>query len=52
MCFREYITTAKPVYKGHWGNPDKPGQDYKYYSLMGKMRLPFIDNDLLYRGAL
>jgi len=23
-----------------------------YYSLMGKMRLPFIDSDLLYRGVL
>ena len=23
-----------------------------YYSLMGKMRLSFIDSDLLYRGAL
>ena len=22
------------------------------YSLMGKMRLPFIDSDLLHRGAL
>jgi hypothetical protein len=23
---------------------------YMYYSLMGKMRLPFIDSDLLYGG--
>jgi len=23
-----------------------------HYSLMGKMRLPIIDSDLLYRGAL
>jgi hypothetical protein len=23
-----------------------------HYSLMGKMRLPFIDSDLLFRGAL
>jgi len=23
-----------------------------HYSLMGEMRLPFIDSDLLYRGAL
>ena len=23
-----------------------------HYSLMGKIRLPFIDSDLLYRGAL
>ena len=23
-----------------------------YYSLMGKMKLSFIDSDLLYRGAL
>ena len=22
-----------------------------HYSLMGKMRLPFIDSDLLYRGT-
>jgi hypothetical protein len=25
---------------------------YMHYSLMGKMRLPFIDSDLLYRGTL
>jgi len=23
-----------------------------HYSLMGKMRLPFMDSDLLYRGSL
>jgi hypothetical protein len=23
-----------------------------HYSLMGKMRLPFIDSDLLYRGYM
>ena len=23
-----------------------------HYSLMGKMRLPFVDSDLLYRGVL
>ena len=26
--------------------------NYMYYSLIGKMRLPFIDSDLLYRGVL
>ena len=26
--------------------------NYIHYSLMGKMRLPFIDSDLLYRGTL
>jgi len=25
---------------------------YASYSLMGKMRLSFLDSDLLYRGAL
>jgi hypothetical protein len=28
------------------------GSNYMHNSLMGKMRLPFIDSDLLYRGAL
>ena len=28
------------------------GQNYMHYSLIGKMRLSFIDSDLLYRGAL
>ena len=27
------------------------GYNYVQYSLMGKMRLPFKDKDLLYRGA-
>jgi len=26
--------------------------NYMHYSLMGKMSLSFINNDLLYRGAL
>ena len=26
--------------------------NYMHHSLMGKIRLPFIDSDLLYRGAL
>ena len=56
------ITTVKPVYKGHSKEPENvafisscplcTGYDYMHYSLMGKMRLPFIDSDLLYRGAL
>jgi len=28
------------------------GYNYMHYSFMGKMRLPFIDGYLLYRGAL
>jgi hypothetical protein len=55
-------STVKPVYKGHSREPENvvfmsscplyTGQNYMHYLLMGKMRLPFIDNDLLYRGAL
>jgi hypothetical protein len=26
--------------------------NYIHYSLMGKIRLPFVDSDLLYRGGL
>ena len=28
------------------------GNNYMHYSLMRKMKLPFIDSDLLYRGTL
>jgi len=28
------------------------GESYMHYSLMGKIILPFIDRDLLYRGVL
>jgi hypothetical protein len=28
------------------------GLKYMHYSIMGEMGLPFIDSDLLYRGAL
>ena len=54
--------TVKPVYKGHSREPENvafmsscplyTGSNYMHYSIMGKMRLPFIDNNLLYRGAL
>ena len=53
---------VKPVYKGHSREPENvafmssstlyTGKYYVHYSLMGKMRLPFIDSDLLYRDAL
>ena len=37
-------------------NPTKticlPSYIYIHYSLIGKMRLPYLDSDLLYRGAL
>jgi hypothetical protein len=52
----------KPVYKGHSREPENvafmsscplyTGLNYMHYSLIGKMRLPFIDSDLLYRVAL
>jgi len=61
-----YVTlfhcTVKAVYKGNSREPKNvafmsscplyTGLNYMHYSLMGKMRLPFIDSDLLYRGAL
>jgi hypothetical protein len=50
------------VYKGHSREPENvafisrcplyTGYNYRHYSSMGNMRLPFIDSDLLYRGAL
>ena len=56
------IYTVKPVYKGHSSEHDNvafmsscplyTGKNYMHYSLMGEMRLPFIDSDLLYKGAL
>jgi hypothetical protein len=56
-----YVNTVKPVYKGHSREPGNvhfisscplyTGQDYMHYSLMGKMKLPFIDMDVLYRSA-
>ena len=47
-------STVKPVYKGHSREPENVSFIYrlKLYSLIGKMMLPFIDNDLLYRGVL
>ena len=30
----------------------KGRHNYIHYSLMGKTRLPYLDSDLLYRGAL
>ena len=54
--------TVKPVYKGHSRESENmsfmsscplyTGQYYMPCSLMGKMRLPFIDSDLLFRGDL
>ena len=42
--------------KGQSREPEKcllyTGLNYIHYSLRGKMRLSFIDSDLLYRGAL
>jgi hypothetical protein len=57
----EYCT-VKPEYKSHSREsanvafmssfPLYTGLNYMHYSLMEKMRLSFIDSDLLYRGAL
>ena len=46
--------TVKRVYKGHstWKCALYIEVKIIYTSLMGEMRLPFIDSDLLYRGAL
>ena len=51
-----------PVYKGHSGKPaivafmsSCPlyiGLNCIHSSLMGQMRLPFINSDLLYKGVL
>jgi len=51
----------KPVCKGHTREPENApfmnscllytGSNYMPYSLIGKMRLPIIDSDLLYRDA-
>jgi hypothetical protein len=57
------MCTVKQVYKGHSREPENvpfmsrcplyTDQNYMHlYSLMGKMRLFFIDSDLLYRGDL
>ena len=56
----EYIQSN--LYKAHAMEPEYvifmtsfllyTGLNYMHYSLMGKMRLPFIDSDLLYRGAI
>jgi hypothetical protein len=57
------VCTVKPVYKGHSGEPENMTfmsscyiqvkiKCTTLYSLMGKMRLSFIDSDLLCRGAL
>ena len=55
-------STVRPVYKGHSREPGNvvfisscplyTGLNNIHYSLMGKMKLPFIDSDVLYRGAL
>jgi len=56
------LSTVNPVYKCHSKEPENvavmsschlyAGYNYCTISLMGKMRLPFIDSDLLYSGAL
>jgi hypothetical protein len=51
---------VKTVYKGHSRESENVSfmssctlyTGYTHYSLKGKMRLPFIEGDLLYRGAL
>jgi hypothetical protein len=58
--FQTYIYIY--IYKGHSKEPESvlfmsscplfTGLDYMHYSLKGKIRLFFIDRDLLYRGAL
>jgi hypothetical protein len=42
--------TVKTVYKDHLREPYNVA--FMHCSLMEKMRAPFIDSDLLYRGAL
>ena len=56
-----FENTAKLVFRGHSRElenvafmnscPLYTGQNYIQYSLMGKMRMSFIDSDLLYRGV-
>jgi len=60
--FGNWTYSQTCIFKGHSKKPENvafmsscrlyTGQNYMHYSLMGKMRLPFIDRDLLYRGAL
>ena len=62
VCSTSYVHTVKPVYKGHSMEPaNVPVMSscplytrLELYELFinGKMRLSFIDSDLLYRGAL
>ena len=57
-----YTHIVEHVYKGHSREPENvsflgscqlyTGLNYKQYSLMGKIRLPFTDSELLHRGAL
>ena len=58
-----FQTTVKPVYKGHSMEPENVAFVCEQlffidrlklynYSLMGKIRLPFIDSDLLYTSAI
>ena len=61
LCSRPE-NNLKPVYKGHSSKAENvpimsscllyAGQYYLEYSLIGKMRLLFIESGLLYRGAL
>jgi hypothetical protein len=58
----KHVNTVNPVYKGHSREPENvpfmsscplyTGLNYIHYPSMEKMRLPFIDSDLLYRGVL
>ena len=55
------LNTVKPAYKGHAMEPANmlfmsicslhTGYEYTYYSLIVKMRLSFIDSDLLHSGV-
>ena len=57
-----FTYSVKAVFKGHPEEPENvafmsccllyTGYDCIHYSLIGKMKLPFIDSDLIYRGVL
>lgn len=47
-----YTAVVEPVYKVHPISCQLyTGLNYMQYSSMGKMMLPFIDSDILHRGA-
>jgi hypothetical protein len=48
-----YLNIVKPENVAFMNScPLFTGLKYMHYSIMGEMGLPFIDSDLLYRGAL